>query len=206
MSKAGFLMLVALLSTTLVSTLHPVHAAPTSTATALSVSAAPLQFAGQTFVHRWSKDNQNEFTPPEQADLSAWHEMVTINVYPTVHDGEQLAQLSNAVLANYQQAGKIVRVNSIPATATKPAEHLIVAILGAPGVLETVFARAMLVDGTGIFIVYSRRSYDNAENSQNAALETGQWLQAHGEATEKQLMSWSGYPTITTLKALPQSL
>ena len=118
MNKAGFLMLAALLSTTLVSTLHPVYTAPTSIAAAPSVSAAPLQFAGQTFVHRWSKDNQNEFTPPEQTDLSAWHEMVTINVYPTVHDGEQLAQLSNAVLANYQQAGKIVRVNSIPATAT----------------------------------------------------------------------------------------
>ena len=195
-------MMAALLCATLASTSLPAQAVTTSTNPVMTT----LQFAGQTFVHRWSKDNQNEFTPPEQPDLSAWHEMLTLNIYPTVHDGEQLAQLSNAVLANYQQAGKIVRVNSVPATADKPAEHLIVAILGAPGVLETVFARAMLVDGTGMFIIYSRRSYDTAEESQNAALETGQWLQNHGEATEKKLMRWSGYPTPQALKALPQNL
>jgi hypothetical protein len=37
-------------------------------------------FGGTDYVHRWSKNGQNEFTPPNDKDLDRWRDMVTINV------------------------------------------------------------------------------------------------------------------------------
>src|SRR5262245_48467377 len=131
-----------------------------------------VAFGGRPFIHRWSKDNQNEFTPEGQTDLTKWNEMVTINIHANVKDSDQLAALANSVLSNYQRSGKIVRTDSKPRTEKRPAEHLIVAILGAPGVTETAFARLMLVDGRGIIAVYSRRAY-----GEDGATTIGKWLQ-----------------------------
>src|SRR4051794_37481705 len=72
-------------------------------------SAAALAFGGMDYVHRWSKDGQNEFTPQSDSDLAHWHDMITINVHDGVRNGEQLADLANRVLGNYQSHGKIVR-------------------------------------------------------------------------------------------------
>lgn len=148
------------------------------------VAAADLKplvvsFGDRSFIHRWSKNNQNEFTPEKQTDLTKWEEMITLNVHPDVKDGDQLARLANAIRGNYERAGRILRTDSKPRTEEQPAEHFIVAIVGAPGVMETSFARAVLVDGTGVVIVYSRRAYGAL-----AAETLGSWLQTNGPATE----------------------
>lgn len=65
-----------------------------------------------------------------------------------VHDGEQLAAYANALLGTYQSNGRILITDSKPITVERPAEHLIVAMLGKRGLIETVFARMVLVDGT----------------------------------------------------------
>ena len=159
-----------------------------------------LTFAGSEYVHRWSKNGQNEFTPPSEPDLAKWQHMVTINVHEKVNDGDQLAALANSVLSNYQRAGKILRTDSKPRMKDQPAEHLIVAILGAPGLMEAVFARVRLVDGVGVIVVYSQREY-----GEKAAATIGGWLQTNGQATEKSLMTWDKLPALTALKQLPQS-
>ncbi|MCA4904757.1 MAG: hypothetical protein INH10_19160 [Rhodocyclaceae bacterium] len=159
-----------------------------------------VSLGDRSFVHRWSKDNQNEFTPEGQTDLKKWEEMVTLSVHPNVKDGDQLANLANAVLGNYQRAGKILRTDSKPRTKDQSAEHLIVAILGAPGVIEAAFARLILVDGTGFIVVYSRRAYGDG-----AAQAIGKWLQTNGPTTEQTLMGWTQYPRPAALTALPQS-
>ncbi|HEA3202687.1 TPA: hypothetical protein RVS02_004264 [Aeromonas veronii] len=159
-----------------------------------------VSLGDHSFVHRWSKDNQNEFTPEGQADLTKWEEMVTLNVHPNVTDSDQLANLANAVLGNYQRSGKILRTDSKPRTKAQPSEHLIVAILGVPGVMEAAFARVMLVDDTGLIVVYSRRAYGDG-----AAQTIGKWLQTNGPTTEQTLMGWTQYPRPSALKALPQS-
>jgi hypothetical protein len=173
--------------------------------TALMMTAAnaqPLEvsFGERSFVHRWSKDHQNEFTPEGQTDLAKWEEMVTLSVHPKVKDGDDLAQLANAILGNYQRAGKIVRTDSKPRTNDRAAEHFMAAILRGPGVIEAAFARLMLVDGEGLVVVYSRRAY-----GAGAAQTIGKWLQTHGEPTETALMGWTQFPRPAALKALPQS-
>jgi hypothetical protein len=55
-------------------------------------------FWGVGYFHRWSQNDQHEFTPTAQDDLEKWSDMVTINVYPSAHDGDALAVKANAVL------------------------------------------------------------------------------------------------------------
>jgi len=151
-------------------------------------------------VHRWSKNGQNEFTPPNDKDLDRWRDMVTINVNESVRSGDRLAALANSILANYQKHGKIVRTHSEPRTPQRPAEHLIVAILGNETLLEAVFARIMLTDDVVIVAVYSHRVY-----GREAAGPIGDWMQTNGPTIEKILMTWDKIPSPAALKRLPQS-
>jgi len=147
--------------------------------------AAAFDFQNVDYFHRWSGDNQHEFTPAKQEDLDHWTDMITINTYPGVDDGEKLAQTANAVLGNYQRAGKVLRTNSVAATDDRPAEHFIAVLFKRPDFLEAAFARIKLVDGKGHSFVYSHRFYgDKAPDEMNA------WLKASGEKTEKALMAW----------------
>jgi hypothetical protein len=163
-------------------------------------TARALTFGRATYVHRWSQNGQNEFTPPSDADLARWRDMVTINVNEHVRTGDDLAALANGVLGNYRKFGKIVRTDSKPRTAQHPAEHLVVAVLGDPGFLEAAFARFVLVDGGALVIVYSHRIY-----ASKAGDAMSQWLEANGPSMEKTLMGWDGVPSIAALKKLPQS-
>jgi hypothetical protein len=162
--------------------------------------ATTLSFGGTTYLHRWSKNGQNEYTPPSDPDLDRWRDMVTINVNEGVRDGDQLAAMANAILANYQKHGRIVRTDSKPRTPERPAEHLIVALLGNATLLEAAFARVLLIDGVGVVAVYSHRVY-----GKGAAQPIGAWLQANGPSIERMLMTWDKIPPPAALKQLPQS-
>ena len=67
-----------------------------------------IEIDGTTYLHRWSQGNQHEFTPKGQADLKNWKDMMTISVFPEVSNGNQLAQIANGVLSNYQNNGAIL--------------------------------------------------------------------------------------------------
>ncbi|PZR75010.1 MAG: hypothetical protein DLM73_06440 [Chthoniobacterales bacterium] len=142
------------------------------------------------YFHRWSKNDQHEFTPEKQEDLDKWSDMITINAYPDVHDGERLAEVANAVLGNYtKHQAKIIKTNSVPRTADRPAEHLIVAIFTQPSFIEVAFARLKLVDSAGCSIVYSHRIY-----GAKAADRINTWLKGDGANVEKALMEWKLMP------------
>jgi hypothetical protein len=175
-------------------------AASAATSASPQAKATTLTFNGKTYLHRWSKNGQNEYTPPSDPDLDRWRDMVTINVDESVRDGDQLATMANSILANYQKHGKIVRTDSKPRTPQRPAEHLIVALLGNATLLEAAFARIMLIDGVGLVAVYSHRVY-----GKDAAGPIGDWLQTNGPAIEKALMTWDKIPSPVALRQLPQS-
>lgn len=160
-----------------------------------------IRFRDQDFVHRWSKNGQHEFTPPAQADLQAWTDMLTLNVHAGSTNGEQLAVVANNVLANYQRHGKILQTRSTPRTATQPAEHLIVAVLGTPQLLEATFARCLLSGGSGLVAVVSHRVYGQAVGP-----AMSQWLAANGPQVERALMDWARMPAVASLARLPASV
>ena len=149
-------------------------------------SKPAFAFQGVDYFHRWSKGTQHEFTPVKQEDLEHWTDMVTINDYPGVDDGEKMAGAANAVLGNYERAnGKILKTSSVPASDDKPAEHFIAVGFTRPGFAEAAFARLKLVDGEGHSFVYSHRFYgDKAANQMNS------WLKENAEETERALLDW----------------
>ena len=162
--------------------------------------ALTITFDGSEYLHRWSKDGQNEFTPKGDEDLSQWKRMVTLNVHETVRDGDQLAALANRVLGNYRGAGKVLRTDSLMRTPDRGAEHFVAAVLGTGNFLEAVFARFLLHDGRGLVVVYSERIYGASVGD-----EMSRWLGENGPGVERALRSWSRIPSRESLRALPQA-
>jgi hypothetical protein len=147
-------------------------------------------FRGIAFFHRWSKNDQHEFTPKGQEDLKQWADMITINLYPDAHDGDALAGKANAVLENYKSHnGMVLKTDSVPRTPGHPAEHYIAVVFGQPTFLEAAFARFKLADSNGCSIVYSHRIYGEKVGDQMSA-----WLRDNGSVIEKALMSWNKVP------------
>lgn len=147
-------------------------------------------FRDAEYFHRWSKNDQHEFTPEKQEDLDHWADMITVNGYPAVLDGDGLAATANAVLENYKRhEAKVLKTSSIPRSADRPAEHLIAVVFGRPTFIEVAFARFKLIDGKGFSFVYSHRIYGEKMGDQMSA-----WLSANGAEVEKALMEWRSLP------------
>jgi hypothetical protein len=148
-------------------------------------------FRDTTYIHRWSKANQHEFTPEEQDDLDKFEDMITVNGYPAVKDGDGLAAAANAVLENYKNAkAKILKADSVPRTSQHEAEHFIAAVFGRPEFIEVAFARFRMVNGKGYSFVYSHRIYGKKSGDPMSA-----WLGEHGADVEKALMESTSMPT-----------
>jgi hypothetical protein len=159
-------------------------------------SKSAFTFRDIAYFHRWSQNDQHEFTPAKQEDLDHWTDMLTVNGYPDVHDGESLAARANAVLENYKNhQAKVLKTDSVPRTADRPAEHLIAVVFSRPNFIEVAFARFKLVNGTGGSFVYSYRIYGEKIGDEMSA-----WLSANGPAVEKALMEWSSMPSPTLLR------
>jgi hypothetical protein len=165
------------------------------TLTAADPSTPAFSFRQVEYFHRWSQADQHEFTPAKQEDLEHWTDMITINGYPGVDEGEKMAGTANVVLGNYRShKGKILRTNSVPATDELPAEHFISVLFTRPDFAEAAFARFKLVDGKGHSFVYSHRFYGD-----KAGDEMSEWLKTNSEKIEKSLMDWN--PPASALSA-----
>ncbi|MGC4043246.1 MAG: hypothetical protein QM758_05535 [Armatimonas sp.] len=159
-------------------------------------NAASFSFSSVPYFHRFSQNDQHEYTPAKQENLKVWKDMVTINRYPKVKDGEALAATANSVLENYKAAkGLVLRTSSVPRTKDKPAEHLIAVVFGRPEFVEAAFARFRMQGGMGMSVVYSHRIYGKKAGDQMSA-----WLKKNGPATEKTLMKWEQLPKLPTSK------
>ena len=160
---------------------------------------AAFVFGGVGYFHRWSQNDQHEFTPTGQGDLEKWSDMITINVYPSARDGDALAAKANAVLENYKShGGRVLKTNSVPRTADRPAEHFIAIVFGRPNFLEVAFARFKMVDGVGWSIVYSHRIYGEKVGDQMS-----KWLNDNGSKMEKVLLEWNNIPSPNALRNSP---
>lgn len=153
-------------------------------------------FRDVEYFHRWSKDEQHEFTPEKQEDLEKWSDMITVNGYPNVDDGDGLAATANAVLENYKShQARVLKTDSVPRTPDRPAEHLIAVVFGRPNFIEVAFARFKLMDGKGCSFVYSHRIYGEKIGDQTSA-----WLSANGPEIEKALMEWKSMPSAKSIR------
>lgn len=147
-------------------------------------------FRGVGYVHRYSKDDLHEYTPKGKPSLEKWTDMVTVNVYRNVKDGEGLAATANGVLETYKaNQAMVVRTDSVPRTEKREAEHLIVVLFPRKEFIEAAFARFRMEGGRGVSIVYSHRV--NGTKAGNAMSE---WLSKNGPGIEKELMAMKSAP------------
>lgn len=164
-----------------------------------SPSKRAFAFGSVAYFHRWSQNDQHEFTPAGQEDLKKWSDMITVNGYPDVKDGERLAAAANAVLENYKKhQAKVLKTRSVPRTAEQSAEHFIAVMFTRPDFIEVAFARFKLLDGKGCSLVYSHRIYGEEIGDQMRA-----WLSANDQAVETTLMEWNSIPSPTLLHQEP---
>jgi hypothetical protein len=155
-----------------------------------------FSLAGVKYFHRFTKDDQHEYTPDGQENLNAWTDMVTIHSYRKAKDGEALAATANAVLENYKaNKALVVKTDSVPRSKDKPAEHLIVVIFARPEFIEVAFARFRMHEGIGTAVIYSHRVYGKKVGD-----EMSVWLEKNGPATEKNLMKWDAMASIPSTK------
>jgi len=84
--------------------------------------AEAFSFANVSYLHRFTKDDQHEYTPDGQEDLNAWTDIVTINLYRKAKNGDALAATANAVLENYKANRGLVLLRPIrsPGPGTGP--------------------------------------------------------------------------------------
>lgn len=151
---------------------------------------AAFSFADVKYFHRFTQDDQHEYTPASQEDLNAWKDMVTIHYYRNAKDGEALATVANGVLGNYKAAkGLVAKTDSVPRTKDKEAEHLVVVVFSRPEFIEAAFARFRMHGGVGTAVIYSHRIY-----GQKIGNEMNAWLEKNGPGTEKALMKWDAMP------------
>ena len=154
------------------------------------VKDAAFSFNDVKYFHRFTTDDQHEYTPAGQEDLDAWKDMVTIRYYRKAKDGEALAAIANATLENYKAAkGMIIRTDSVPRTKEKPAEHLVVVIFGQPDFIEVSFGRFRMLDGVGAGVFYGHRFYGRKIGDEVSA-----WLKENGPHLEETLMKWDAMP------------
>lgn len=152
---------------------------------------AAFSFAGVAYFHRFTVNDQQEFTPRGQENLETWTDMVTMHRYPQAKTGEALAAIANAVLENYKANGAtVVRTDSVPRTKAKPAEHLIVVMFKRREFTEIAFARFKMNAGVGTAAIYSHRAY-----GKTAGDVIGTWIERNAEAIERTLMTWNATPT-----------
>jgi hypothetical protein len=164
-------------------------------------AAAKLSFGGVEYVHRTTTMNgRSDFTPAAQPDLGTWRDRVTIIVRDNVTTPDQLSGIAANLVETVGDLGEVVRTDSAANPRTHETEHFFAAKLQGKDFTQASFARLALVEGKGMVVVYSHRSY--GEHSEQSS--TG-WMDRNGEATERELMSWTGMPKLAQLRALPQS-
>jgi len=155
-----------------------------------------FSLADVKYFHRYSKDDQHEYTPAGQEDLNRWTDMITTHKYPQAKDGGGLASVANAVLENYKaHKAMVLKTSSVPRTPEKPAEHLIAVLFPRPEFIEAVFSRFKMHESAGVAIIYSHRVY-----GKKAGNEMSAWLQKNGAAIDKRMMEWTVMPKPPTTK------
>ena len=163
-------------------------------------ATAKLSFGGVEYVHRATLNGRSDFTPASQPGLDSWRDRVTIIVRENVTSSEQLSAIAANLVETVGDLGEVVRTEPMANPRTQQTEYFFAAKLQGNGSTQAAFARLALVEGKGMVVVYSHRSY----GEHSADTSTG-WMDRNGESIERQLMSWTGMPKLAQLRALPQS-
>jgi hypothetical protein len=170
-----------------------------------SPETARVTFRGAEYLLRSSHGNGYDFTPRGQEDLSAFTDMLELNLYPGAHDQEALATITSRVQAIAQGAkATVLRTISVPASGQQPGEHFLAAVMPTPHGADFDAIHFVLVDNQGVGVFYTHRSY-----GESAAGAANAWATKNAADVEQQLKQFDAsrmvaavkHPTSTSLPA-----
>jgi hypothetical protein len=174
--------------------------APTGLAVATPNSQSPatakVTFRGTEYLLRSLDGKTYEFTPPGQEDLSAFTDMLALNLFPTAHDQEALDTITSRTLAIAQGAkATILRTISVSASGQQPGEHFFAAVVPTPHDVDFDATRFVLVDKQVVGVYYTHRSY-----GQSAAATASAWATKNVADVEQQLLHFDASRMVSAAK------
>jgi hypothetical protein len=174
--------------------------APTGLAVATPNSQSPatakVTFRGTEYLLRSLDGKTYEFTPPGQEDLSAFTDMLALNLFPTAHDQEALDTITSRTLAIAQGAkATILRTISVSASGNQPGEHFFAAVVPTPHDVDFDATRFVLVDKQVVGVYYTHRSY-----GQSAAATASAWGTKNAADVEQQLLHFDASSMVSAVK------
>ena len=182
----------ALAATAATATLHGL----TGLAADLQSPATPrVTFRGTEYLLRPSQGNTYDFTPPGQEDLSAFTDMLSLNLYPAAHDQQALATITSRTVA-VAQGAKATILPSISGSASgQPGEHFFAAVLPTPHGVDFDAIRFVLIDKQVVGVFYTHRS-----QGQSAAASTNAWVGKNAADVERQLLQFDASRMLSSVK------
>ncbi len=170
----------------------PVPVMPVPSGNAAPAAGPMVTFGGVPYFYRWRNANMRELTPRGQEDLQRWSDMVTVVYYPQVRDEAALLATAKAIAQAYQRnQGTLLKTETAPAAAGRPAEHFVSVTFNRPGTSELTCARVVLRDGMGVAVLYGHRAY-----GPRAALDLADWLRANLPRVNQSLRAVEAIPPI----------
>jgi hypothetical protein len=161
-----------------------------------SPAPAKVTFRGTEYLLRSSQGNRYDFTPPGQEDLSAFTDMLSLNLYPAAHDQEALATITSRTQAIAQGAkGTILRTVSASASEQQPGEHFLAVVLPTPHGVDFDAVRFVLVDKEAVGVFYTHRS-----QGESAARTTSEWVTKNAADVERQLLQFDASRMVSSVK------
>ncbi|RMH89533.1 hypothetical protein EBB59_10610 [Lysobacter pythonis] len=156
-------------------------------------SAEVLSFDGVRYLHRWSKNGHNEYTPADQPDLRRWRQMLTLIEKPGMNP-RQMAQWAQATASGFEERGILFGKDQPVA-----GEYRLLGVLRDSGVVEVNYARFMQANGGAMLLMVQRRFYDDERR------EMADWVRDNTPRISRRLLDWGPLPKAAALAALPQS-
>ena len=152
---------------------------------ALAAPPTPtVTFRGTTYSLSLTNGNRYDFMPAEQKESS--FDALTLLLLARIKDGEALADLANRTLTKLQGVkATILRTNSVPASAQKPAEHFMAVVIPGPDALQFAASRYVLVVGEGVEVIYMHTIHGKAVGD-----PMSKWMKENGPDVEQQLMQF----------------
>jgi hypothetical protein len=157
----------------------------------LPPATAKVTFRGTEYVLRPSQGNTYDFTPPGQEDLSAFTDMLSLNLYPAAHDQEALATITSRTVAVAQGA----KATILPTISGSASEHFFAAVLPTPHGVDFDAIRFVLIDKQVVGVFYTHRS-----QGPSAAATTSAWVTKNAADVERQLLQFDASRMLSSVK------
>ncbi|WP_415898535.1 hypothetical protein [Neptuniibacter sp. QD48_11] len=150
----------------------------------------PIQLNGKSYAYNSSEEFTHSYFTGADKDKESWNEKVSVIFSSSTRSEDDLEELANDLRDGYSQNGRLVKAIKIAAKDGASTKFVVVGVMSGEEVAEGIMARASLVDGHSVVLMYSHRFYN--ENREKELID---WFEANGFNMEKELIDFAAIPS-----------